>query len=66
MLSEKELQKFGFILVDREYGNSKDVYVKHTGLVNVHLARYETSNRIYVTLTANDNIKKYNFDYLCV
>lgn len=65
MLSEKELQKFGFILADSECTHLKEVYVKHTGLVNVHLYRYETSNRIYVTLTDNDKIKNYNFDYLC-
>ena len=65
MLNEKELQEFGFILADSERTNLKEVYVKHTGLVNVHLSRYETTNRIYVILTDNDKTKNYNFDYLC-
>lgn len=65
MISEKELQKFGFIVVNRECNHLKDVYVKHAGLVNVHLSNYETSNRIYVILTDNDKIKNYNFDYMC-
>lgn len=64
MLSEKELQKFGFILADREGGNLKDAYVKHAGLVNVYLSRHEAS-RIYVILTDNYKTKNYNFDYLC-
>lgn len=65
MLSEKELQKFGFILADREGGDLKDTYVKHVGLINVYLSRYEASNRIYVILTDNYKTKNYNFDYLC-
>ena len=66
MLNEKELQKFGFILADRECGNNPNgAYVKHVGLVNVYLSRYEATNRIYVILTDNYKTKNYNFDYLC-
>ena len=67
MLSEKELQRSGFVVAN-EYCNSLKgvyVYLKHVGLVNIHLSVYETSNRIYVILTDTDKIKNYSFDYLC-
>lgn len=61
MLSEKELQKFGFELVKEKSDQFKDMYEKHTDLVKAYLENYETSGDIHVVLTDGHKIRNYIF-----